>query len=191
MALGPGGPNVVYFATDRLYRSLDKGMNNTVVSQAPIVASIPISAIAVSQLDDNYRIVGLSNGALYYTTTGSSTLTVLDAGNVIPNEYVGRIVFDPTNKTRAYVAVEGYMGDTTSAHSHLWKVSNIAVGPVFVAINGSGATGLPDVPINAGCFAPIHIANGHLPYADSGPVGARGRGGQVAAHDASCMAIRM
>jgi len=155
MALGPGNPNIVYFGTDRLYRSIDKGVNNTVVSQAPLVASTPISSIAVSQLDDNYRIVGLSDGSLFYTITGSSALTDLDPGNVIPSQYVGRIVFDPTNKTRAYVAVEGYMGDTTSAHSHLWKVSNLTIAPVFVAINGSGNTGLPDVPINGIAIDPL------------------------------------
>src|SRR5882762_2382463 len=79
MAQGPGNPNTIYFGSDRLYRSADKGTSNSVVSQAPLVAGVPISSIAISPQDDNYRIVGLDNGALFFTTTGSSTLTVLDA----------------------------------------------------------------------------------------------------------------
>jgi len=73
-----GTPNTVYYGTDRLYRSTDMGTNNSVVSQAPLVSGSPISAIAISPQDDNYRIVGLRNGGLFYTTTGSSTMSVLD-----------------------------------------------------------------------------------------------------------------
>jgi hypothetical protein len=152
MALGPGTPNIVYFGTDRLYRSINKGVNNTVVSQAPLVSGgAAISSIAIALQHDPYRIVGASDGSLFYTVTGSSTLTVLDpvgTGSVIPDQYVGRIVFDPTDQHIAYIAVEGYMGDTTSAHSHLWKVSTLGSSPVLNPINGSGNTGLPDVPIN-------------------------------------------
>jgi len=48
LAQGPGNPNTVYYGTDRLYRSPDKGLNNGIVSQVPIVAGVPISSIAVS-----------------------------------------------------------------------------------------------------------------------------------------------
>jgi hypothetical protein len=78
LAQGPGNPNTFYYGSDRLYRSINKGVNNTVVSQAPLVSGQAISSIAISPQDDNYRLVGLTNGALYYTATGSSTMTVLD-----------------------------------------------------------------------------------------------------------------
>ncbi|HEV7472434.1 MAG TPA: hypothetical protein VGN90_00190, partial [Pyrinomonadaceae bacterium] len=94
LILGPGVPNTVYFGSDRLYRSSTSGTANTVVSQAPITAGVPVSGIGVSLSDDNYRIVGLNNGGLFFTTTGSSTLTSLDpvgAGSVIPDFYVARL----------------------------------------------------------------------------------------------------
>lgn len=152
LVLGPGNPNTVYFGSDRLYRSTNKGVNNVIVSQVPIVTQIPISAIAVSPQDDNYRIVGLANGALYFTTTGSTTLTLLDAtggGGLIPDKYVARIVFDPADKNTAYVAVGGYMGSVIASNAHVWKITNLSTTPVKSAINGSGSTGLPDVPVNA------------------------------------------
>src|SRR5207249_2740681 len=51
MALGPGTPNTVYFGSDRLYRSTDRGDSMTVVSQASITnpggTGTPISTIAI------------------------------------------------------------------------------------------------------------------------------------------------
>ena len=165
MALGPGNPNTVYFGSDRLYRSVNKGVDNVVVSQGPLVSGQAISDIAISPQDDNYRIVGLASvgagvtdGALFFTTTGSPTLTSLDPtgiGSVIPDKYVARIIFDPTNKNTAYIALGGYMGSTTSANSHVWKVTNLGTTPVLTAINGSGITGLPDVPVNGLAIDPL------------------------------------
>ncbi|MCU1264699.1 MAG: hypothetical protein JWM21_1017 [Acidobacteria bacterium] len=159
LAQGPGNPNTVYYGTDRLYRSPDKGLNNGIVSQVPIVSGVPISSIAVSPQDDNYRIVGLDNGAVVFTTSGSSTLAVLDAvggGSTIPDKYIGRALFDPSNKNTAYIGLGGYMGSAAAANSHLWRVTNLNSSPAIVAINGSGATGLPDIPINALAVDPLN-----------------------------------
>jgi uncharacterized repeat protein (TIGR01451 family) len=149
MALGPGNPNTVYFGSDRLLRSSDKGTTNTTVSQAPLVSGVAVSSIAISPQDDNYRIVGLDNGALFFTTTGSSTLTNLDptdgsGSDKIPDYYVARTTFDPTNKNTVYIALGGYTGGTTAAKAHVWKVTNLSTTPVLTAINN----GLPDVPAN-------------------------------------------
>ncbi len=151
MTLGPGNPNTLYFGSDRLYRTATSGTLNTVVSQAPLVAGVPISSVGISLLDDNYRIVGNNNGALWYTVAGSSTLTSLDpvgAGSVIPDFYVARLVFDPTNKNTVYIALGNYAGGTAASQSHVWKVTNLNATPVIASINGSGAATLPDVPVN-------------------------------------------
>lgn len=158
MTLGPGTPNTVYYGSDRLYRSTNTGTTNVVVSQSPLVAGVPISSIAVSPQDDNYRIVGLSNGALFYTTSGSSTLSVLDptgGGSVIPDRYVGRVAFDPSDKNTAYVTLGWFMGGTGPTQSHVWKVTNLGSTPVITAIN----SGLPDVPVNAFVVDPTGSSN--------------------------------
>ena len=160
LAQGPGNPNTFYYGSDRLYRSINKGVNNTVVSQAPLVAGQAIGSIAISPQDDNYRLVGLTNGALFYTATGSSTMTVLDptgVSGVIPDRFVGRVLFDPSNKNTAYVGLGGYMGSSTAANSHVWKITNLDTTPVIASIN----TGLPDVPVNAIAVDP---ANGNNVY---------------------------
>src|SRR5438132_1740054 len=71
MALGPGNPNTIYFGTNKLYRSADKGDTMPAVSQA--FPSI-VSAIGISKTHDNVRIVGLDNGQV--TMAGANTMQV-------------------------------------------------------------------------------------------------------------------
>jgi hypothetical protein len=157
-ALGPGSPNnTVYIGTDRLLRSNTQGTGNVTVSQAPLTSTVPLSAIGISPQSDNARMVGQNNGGIWFTTTGSSTLTSLDpvgAGSVIPDKYVTRCVFEPGNPNTAYVTLSGYMGGTTAALSHVWRITNLNTTPVLTAIN----TGLPDVPVNGFVVDPMNAA---------------------------------
>jgi hypothetical protein len=154
LALGPGTPNTVYFGTDRLYRSANKGVNNNVVSQAPITSGAVISAIGISPQDDNYRIVGLNNGRVWRTVTGSSTLS--DVTGTWPLNYVARVVIDPTAKNTAYVTLDGFTGGTAPSQSHVWKTTNLGnATPTWTAVN----TGLPDVPVNSFVVDPNNAAH--------------------------------
>ncbi|HTC95498.1 MAG TPA: Ig-like domain repeat protein [Terriglobales bacterium] len=147
LARGPGTPNTVYFGTDRLYRSIDSGNNNTVVSQAPIVNGVPISSIAISPQDDNYRIAGLADGQVFATTTGSSTLTEITGS--IPRAYVARAMIDPNNKNTAYVTLDNY---GLTAGQHVWKTTNLNGAPPTWTASGSG---IPDVPVNSIVVDPL------------------------------------
>jgi hypothetical protein len=158
LALGPGNPNTVYFGTDRLYRSTDQGATMTVVSQAPIVANAPISAIGVSPLSDNIRIVGLGedattgtpNGHVFATTTGASTLTDI-TGPWTP-KYIARAVIDPNNPNTAYVTLDGY----GVASGHVWKTTNLsAATPTWTSMSA----GIPDVPVNGFVVDPLNSNN--------------------------------
>ncbi|MCY7346426.1 MAG: hypothetical protein LH614_09435, partial [Pyrinomonadaceae bacterium] len=141
---GPGNPNSIYYGTDRLYRSTDAGLTHTVVSQNPITSSVPISAIGISPQNDNVRIVGQSNGGIWGTTTGSTTLTNLDAGNAVPNQFVARAVIDPNNVNTAYVSLAGF------GVAGVWRTTNLNSGsPTWSNISGSGGTALPQVPVSA------------------------------------------
>jgi hypothetical protein len=148
IALGPGNPNTVYFGSDRLYRSTNRGTTMTVVSQAPIVNGIPISSIAISPQDDNYRIAGLADGQVFATTTGSSTLT--DITGSLPGAYVARAMIDPNNKNTAYVTLDDY---GLPAGQHVWKTTNLNGAPPTWTASGSG---IPDVPVNSIAIDPLN-----------------------------------
>ena len=151
MTLGPGNPNTVYFGTNRLYRSSDKGVTNVTVSQSPIVSGAKVSGIAVSKQNDNIRLVGLTNGQVWGTVTGSSTLTNMTPGSI--TSPVGRIAIDPSNSAIAYVTYDGY---GLTAGQHVWKTINLNSGTPTWAAKGAG---IPDVPVNAFAIDPSSSSN--------------------------------
>ncbi len=173
MALGPGAPNTVYFGTDRLYRSTNRGDNMTVVSQSPLAQTSagpppigsPVSSIGIWPGGDNVRIVGLQNGQVWATSTGSSTLVDITSGSFptnpngsLTNKFVGRAVVDPNNKNVAYVTFSFF----APAGQGIWKITNLdaAAGaspaaPVWAA----AGNGIPSIPINALVIDPTNSNN--------------------------------
>ncbi|HEY6046762.1 MAG TPA: Calx-beta domain-containing protein, partial [Pyrinomonadaceae bacterium] len=173
MALGPGAPNTVYLGTDRLYRSADTGLSHTIESQQPIVSTCGtgaqacrISSIAISPQDDNYRVVGLENGQVWATSTGSSTLVNLTVSSPFPanqnnsatNKFVGRAMIDPTNKNVAYIALSYF----APAGQAVWKITNLgaAAGASPVApVWAPAGNGIPSIPVNAFAVDPLNPNN--------------------------------
>ena len=162
MALGPGTPNPVYLGTDRLYRSDDRGNNHTVVSQAPISGSSPVSSIGISPQDDNYRVAGMQNGQVWATSTGSATLVNITGGafpanpnNSSTNRFVGAVAVDPNNKNIAYISFSFF----APAGQGIWKITNLGAAatasPASPIWTVSGA-GIPSVPINSLAIDPIN-----------------------------------
>jgi IPT/TIG domain/PKD-like domain len=161
MALGPGGagnPNTLYFGTSKLYRSTDRGDTMTLVSQNPILApgtsatGTVVSAIGISPTNDNVRIVGLRNGAVFTTTTGSAVLTntsfptPTNANASAVNRHIGRAVVDPLNPNTAYVTLSYYTNPATAGQ--IWRTTNLNGAPPTWTSIGNSATGLPNVPVN-------------------------------------------
>jgi len=148
MALGPGIPNTLYFGSDRLWRSTDSGVNVSDVSGGAIVSGVAVSAIGISPQNDNVRVVGLENGKVFATTSGSSTLTDTNFAapanpNGSTNEFVSRAVIDPTNANTAYVTLSYY----APAGQGIFKTTNLnALGSSTWT---ASASGIPSIPINA------------------------------------------
>ena len=141
-----------------------------IVSQASISASpggngSPISTIGISPQDDNYRVVGLQNGQVWATSTGSSTLV-----NIAPasfsaepewqraNKFVGRAVVDPNNKNIAYIAFSFY----APAGQGVWKITNLGAASSAspsAAVWTAAGSGIPSIPINALAIDPANSNN--------------------------------
>ncbi|MBV9009918.1 MAG: hypothetical protein JO354_12255 [Verrucomicrobia bacterium] len=165
MALGPpvtgSQGDVLYFGTDKLYRSIDQGdtmvpvssvlePNSTAINPADIKmpgapavglpANTPISAIAISPQDDNVRLVGTNSGNLYATTVGGPLIIVTQTG--MPAQPVARVKIDPNNKTTAYAT---FVGSGFGGTNHVWKTTNL--GPAGTTWTAMGS-GLPDSSVN-------------------------------------------
>ena len=155
MEKGPGNPNTIYFGTDRLYRSTNKGDLMLPASQAPLVPvnatqGVVLTTIGVSRQDDNVRIVGLRNGQVFATTTGSATLTDVTGANfpavnpADPNRNsIGSAVIDPNNKFTAYVSFTSF---SPPAGQQIFKTTNLNdPNPVWTP----SSTGIPQVPVSS------------------------------------------
>jgi hypothetical protein len=156
MTLGPGTPNTLYFGTDRLYRSTNRGTTMTLVSQGPFQAGVAVSAIGISPANDNVRIVGLRNGGIFATTTGANPLVNVRSA-AMPAKYVSRAVIDPNNPNTAYVAFSGF----GIPGQQIWKTTNLNANPPTWSI---AAASLPDVPVNGFAVDPV---NSNILYAGS------------------------
>jgi hypothetical protein len=149
MVGGPGVPtNSLYFGTNKLYRSGNQGVTMTVASQT--FATV-VTAIGISKQDDNVRLIGLANGTVFATTSGSATLTQMTGA--FPARYVGRTAIDPTNVNTGYVTFNGY---GVAAGQHVFKTTNLnAATPTWSA----AGNGIPDVPVNAFAIDPTNSNN--------------------------------
>ncbi len=162
MALGPGTPNTVYFGTNRLYRSTDRGDTMTDVSGV-LVAGVAVSAIGISPVNDNVRVVGLRNGNVFGTTTGANPLVNLsfpfptNANGSAANRYVSRIVIDPNNPNTAYLSLAYYTSPSTAGQ--VWKTTNLnAAPPTWTSVSN----GIPNIPVNALVIDPCAAHPNHL-----------------------------
>jgi hypothetical protein len=150
---GPGRPNTIYFGTDRLYRSADRGDTMTVVSQQFVTPSasqgpVAVSAIAIAPTDDRIRLVGLANGRVFLTTNGGSALS--DVTGAIPHLFIARIVIDPSDPAVAFVTLDGY---TFKSGQAVWKTTDLTSGHPTWQASGNG---IPDIPVNALAIDPAN-----------------------------------
>ena len=145
MALGPevtaGAGQTVYFGTNKLYRSANRGDSMAVVSQA--LPSV-ISAIGISKTNDGVRIVGLNNGKVFATITGGNPMINVTSATM-PAKYIARAVIDPNNANTAYVVFNG----NAIAGKHVWKTTNLNNLPGAVTWTAIDGTGIPDISVNA------------------------------------------
>ena len=145
LVLGPGNPNTVYYGSDVLYRSADKGISNTAVSQT---FGSAIVSISISPSDDNYRIISLRDGSVLASIDGGITMTNITPVDA-PAKPATRVLIAPGNKNIAFISYGGY--GVVPAKNHIYRTTNLnAVGGAGVTWTAVG-NGLPDIPVN--CLA--------------------------------------
>ncbi len=134
VAMDPSNPQTIYFGTQRLYRSTNRGDSWTVINNNPSNQGFTISTIAIAPNLVSTIYVGIDN-TIYVSKDGG--LTFENVGSGIPNRVVKRIVVDAGNSLMAYAAVSGF------GSGHVFKTSN--GGNTWTNISGN----LPDIPTNA------------------------------------------
>ncbi len=100
------------------------------------------SAIAVAPSDANYVLFGMDDGYIARSSSALTTTSATTWASVQPRSgYCSSVAFDPANRDIAYATYSTFGG------SHVWK--STTAGASWVAIDGAGATGIPDIPVHS------------------------------------------
>jgi len=142
--MDPSNSKRLYFGGQSLWRSTDAAAN-----WSPASAAIPsdagtISAIGVSPVDTNHVAFATSTGYVFTSNTATTTT----AGTVWPSSqprsgYISGLTNDPNKVNILYVTYSEYK--SSSSQSHIYKSTD--GGVTWTGIDGSGSTGLPDIPV--------------------------------------------
>ncbi|MEM6337839.1 MAG: hypothetical protein AAF752_14810, partial [Bacteroidota bacterium] len=143
VVMDPNNPDVLYFGTDRLYRT-----TNGAASWTPISPKLParsvssprlgtLTTIAVAPSNSDVLWAGTDDGTVWTSRDGGGTWTRVDAG--LPVRWVTRIAVDPTDDEVAYVTFSGLK--FRDPQPHVFRTRN--GGERWSDISGN----LPDAPI--------------------------------------------
>lgn len=157
--MDPADPKRLYIGGKTLWRTIDGAQNWTEASAPVPTASVGISAIAVSPQDPNSMVFGTSGGVVYRSTNAlAADKTSVWQSSQPRAGYVSRLVFDPGNANVVYATYSQFKSLATQ--SHVYK--SIDGGANWIGIDGTGTTGIPDIPVFSLVVDPQNTATLYL-----------------------------
>ncbi|MBM2839654.1 MAG: BNR/Asp-box repeat protein [Bacteroidetes bacterium] len=142
--IDPLNPQTLYTGTQYLYRTTNRAVSWTAISPDLTNGLIPgftgyatITTIDVAKTDSNTIIVGTDDANVWVTTNLGLNWINVNAG--LPNRWITRVRFDPTNRNIAYVTCSGFRFDVKLPH--VFKTTNL--GATWQEISGN----LPEAPV--------------------------------------------
>lgn len=137
LVLNPARPAMLYFGTNRVYRTQNNGDLWTPISGVISNSTGRVSAIGVSTSDSLTVYAGTSDGVVRVTQDGGTNWVAATGG--VPNRFISDIVVNPAHPEIAWLSVSGF----GSVGGHVFKTLNRGLS--WTSANGN----LPDVPVNA------------------------------------------
>ena len=154
----PSNPANMYTGGAYVWRSIQATANPTVGNiwvRASAFLAQRATAWAVAPTDSNVVYVGGQNGSVWRNTAALSatSTTVWASSNPRPdNNYVSWVAVDPLIKTTVYATVSTFNSGTGTGH----VFKSIDGGVTWSNIDGSGATGIPDIPVHTIAIDPAN-----------------------------------
>jgi photosystem II stability/assembly factor-like uncharacterized protein len=148
MVLDPSNPRVIYTASDKIYRSSNRGVGWNAISDDLTKGGVGIgnpyygtvTTIAVAPTDSRVIYAGTDDGNVWVTQDGGTQWTLVSSN--LPHRWVTRVAVDPKDPRTAYVTYSGYRSPGGGAFSHIFRTTNAGAG--WTDIGGN----LPDAPVN-------------------------------------------
>lgn len=145
--IDPSDPQRLWFGGSKIWRSNRGGSNWSAVSSGPGF----VSAIAVAPTDSNTVLAGNAYGVIVRTNQALLTDSNTQWSFSNPRQgFVSGLAFDPSNAKIAYAVYSTFGG------AHVWRTMD--GGASWGSIDGFGASGLPDVPVNCIAIDPLNAA---------------------------------
>lgn len=145
IAFDPTNNDIVYYGTNRLYRSNNAAGFWTAISPDLTNGSGTgnltfgtITSIDVSPLDSNIIYVGTDDGNVWSTTDAGANWNNLSS--TLPNRWVTRVQASPNATNTVYVTFSGYRFGEDNGHVY----RSLDNGTNWTDLS----TGLPDIPVN-------------------------------------------
>lgn len=155
IALDPNEPNRLLAGGWSLWRTNNaRGAAAWTSIKNPTGGNSPISAISISPNNSDFIVVGHNNGDIFLNLLGTSdnpipNWTKIDTAG-LPNRMVMRLVFDPNRAPNwIYATFGSFSSDNVYVSRNL--------GASWTDITGTGATGLPNVPVRSLVFHPSNV----------------------------------
>jgi photosystem II stability/assembly factor-like uncharacterized protein len=142
IAMDPVNSSILYYGTDRLYRSTNRGDRFE-----PITPRLTdgedwrsgLSTIAVAPSDSKTLYIGTSDGHIAVARDGESFRR---AESGTPGRFVSEFAVDPSDPDRAWVGISGFDENTPGEPGHVFKTDN--AGGRWA----DASSGLPNLPVN-------------------------------------------
>ncbi len=107
-----------------------------------------VSAIAVSPTSSDLVLAGTNQGYIHRTNVGTIADATTVWASVLPSGrtsgYVSGLAYDPVDSNIAYATYSSFNSSTTE--HHIYRSTNR--GATWAGIDGSGSTGIPDIPVH-------------------------------------------
>src|SRR5262249_49897418 len=116
-----------------------------------------VSAIAQAPTNPNRVLVGTTRGTIYRLDNAlSANSNTAWISSLAPrsSSYVSWIAFDPKDANVAYAVYSTF--NSVASDRHVYKSTD--GGTSWTGIDGSGATGLPDIPVHTIVVDPINTS---------------------------------
>ncbi|WP_422734195.1 VPS10 domain-containing protein [Micromonospora sp. WMMD558] len=156
LEIAPGTPDTVYFGSNVLNRSDDRGRTWRAVSPDLTGGPTPrnatsyatITAIGIARTDEDVVYVGTDDGYLWVTRDGGGTWTRLTDPD-LPDRWVTRVTVDPADARTAWVTYSGFRWESETQPHVLMTTDG---GATWRDISGN----LPQAPVNDVIRHPKH-----------------------------------
>ncbi len=154
IALSPHNPDIVYFGTNKLFRSMDEGDSWTAISgdlslseQRGDVPFGTITTLSESPMQFGQIWVGTDDGQVWMTASAGAEWNNVSDG--LPEDrWVTRVEASRFNRERAYISLNGYRNDDISAYIYRTDNSGEAWQDISNNIPAEAVNVIREDPVN-------------------------------------------